>query len=49
MVDMIDETKPRKYETINVIGGGDSPWACYEGKSVAKTKSGTFELSNTQE
>lgn len=37
---MLDETKPQKYDTINVIGGGESSWACYEGKAVSKTKSG---------
>ena len=44
LVNAIDETKPFKNETINVIGGGDTPWAYYEGKSVAKSKSGTFKL-----
>ncbi|MCJ1227647.1 hypothetical protein MMC12_004303 [Toensbergia leucococca] len=40
LVNVMDETKPFKNETINVIGGGDSPWASYEGKSTAKSKSG---------
>lgn len=29
------------FEVINVIGGGDSPWAAIEGNATAKSKTGT--------
>ncbi|KAM0796329.1 hypothetical protein BDR22DRAFT_825263 [Usnea florida] len=28
------------YEVVNVIGGGDVPWAAVEGKATAKSKTG---------
>ena len=28
------------YEVVNVIGGGESPWAAVEGKATAKSKTG---------
>ncbi|MCJ1339092.1 hypothetical protein MMC09_004381 [Bachmanniomyces sp. S44760] len=36
---IVDEDKVH-YEVINVIGGGDSPWAAIEAKATGKSKTG---------
>ena len=38
---IVDEDKVH-YEVINVIGGGDSPWAAIEAKATGKSKTGIY-------
>ena len=57
---IIDADKVQ-YEVLNVVGGGESPWAAIEAKAVGKTKTGIrqafyfflslsfHDLSNTRE
>ena len=40
LVGMQDRAKPFSLDIINVIGGGESPWACVEMKTHGRAKSG---------
>ena len=42
---MHDPNKRPKPEIINVIGGGESPWACVELKTTGRAKSGRWYQS----
>ena len=39
---MLKKDHPINFEIVNVIGGGDSPWACVEMRSRTKTHGGEF-------
>ncbi len=39
---ILDFSKPNQLHIVRVIGGGDSPWACVEVKSNAKTTAGVM-------
>lgn len=45
IVGMLDMSKGIKLDIVNVVGGGDSPWACVEMKTVAKTKAGKYSTA----
>lgn len=42
---LIDVDKGTAFEVVQVIGGGDSPWACIEMKGTGKSKLGMNAIS----
>lgn len=43
---MLDYSKPMKLDIVQVIGGGESPWACVEMKATGKAVNGKWRQKN---